>query len=77
MAHQLNTKPQIKMKKKVYKGIIMMENEIEEIENMETRPDDIWVCSFPRSGMFVYWNICFYFQIVINDIIHLINITPI
>lgn len=43
-------KPNIKMKKKVYKGILMMENEIEEIEHMDIRDDDIWVCSFPRSG---------------------------
>ncbi|XP_060597875.1 sulfotransferase 1C2-like [Ruditapes philippinarum] len=43
-------KPRLFLKRKVYKGVTMMENEVEEIEKMETRPDDIWVCSFPRSG---------------------------
>ncbi|XP_045170293.1 sulfotransferase 4A1-like [Mercenaria mercenaria] len=43
-------KPNIKMKRKVYKAIVMMENEIEEIEEMDTREDDVWVCTFPRSG---------------------------
>ena len=43
-------KPRLFLKRKVYKGVTMMENEVEEIEKMETRDDDIWVCSFPRSG---------------------------
>ena len=34
-----------------YKGVVLIENgHYEEIETMETRQDDIWVCSFPRSG---------------------------
>lgn len=36
-----------------YKGITMFRTclqEIEEIEKMEIKEDDIWVCSFPRSG---------------------------
>ncbi|XP_052791276.1 sulfotransferase 1A1-like [Mya arenaria] len=43
-------KPQLLMARKIYKGIPMFENEVEKIETMDTRPDDIWVCSFPRSG---------------------------
>ncbi|XP_053373512.1 sulfotransferase 4A1-like [Mercenaria mercenaria] len=43
-------KPKIQMVRKRYKGILMMENEIEEIEKMDTKDDDIWVCSYPRSG---------------------------
>ena len=37
----------------VYKGISMLNyelKEIDEIEKMEIKEDDIWVCSFPRSG---------------------------
>lgn len=36
-----------------YKGVIMQNNDIEDIEVMDTYVDDIWVCSFPRSG--IYW----------------------
>ncbi|XP_045170042.2 sulfotransferase 4A1-like [Mercenaria mercenaria] len=43
-------KPRLQLIRKVYKGVVMFENEVEEIEKMETREDDIWVCSFPRSG---------------------------
>lgn len=43
-------KPRIQMVRKRYKGIMMMENEVEEIEKMETREDDIWLCGYPRSG---------------------------
>ena len=43
-------RPRLKFKTKTYKGIILLENEIEEIENMEIHDDDIWVCSYPRSG---------------------------
>lgn len=43
-------KPRIQLVRKHYKGILMFENEIEEIEKMDTREDDVWVCSFPRSG---------------------------
>ena len=43
-------KPRLKFKTKVYKGVVLLENEIEEIENMEIHDDDIWVCSYPRSG---------------------------
>ena len=38
-----------------YKGINMFNSclqEIEAIEQMEIKEDDIWVCSFPRSGKF-------------------------
>ncbi|XP_053378997.1 sulfotransferase 4A1-like [Mercenaria mercenaria] len=38
---------------KVYKGVVMYDkanDEIGEIEQMDTREDDIWVCTFPRSG---------------------------
>ena len=43
-------KPRMPLVRKVYKGVLMYENEIEEIENMDTRQDDIWVITFPRSG---------------------------
>ena len=43
-------KPRMPLFQKVYKGVLMFENEIEEIENMDTREDDIWVITFPRSG---------------------------
>ena len=43
-------KPRLKFKTKIYKGVMLLENEIEEIENMEIHDDDIWVCSYPRSG---------------------------
>ena len=39
---------------RVYKGVITFEkanHEVDEIEDMETREDDIWVCTFPRSGL--------------------------
>lgn len=49
MAEQ-NEKPLLKLKPATYKGIAMFECEIDDIEKMETREDDIWVCSFPRSG---------------------------
>ena len=41
-------------KTKVYKGIVLLQNEIEEIEKMEILDDDVWVCSFPRSGKDVF-----------------------
>ena len=43
-------KPRLIFKTKVYKGVVLLENEIEEIEKMEIKDDDIWVCSYPRSG---------------------------
>ena len=49
MAEQ-SEKPQPKLRTATYKGIAMFECEIDDIEKMETKEDDIWVCSFPRSG---------------------------
>lgn len=46
------TKPRLQMVRKRYKGIMMMENEIEEIQKMDLKEDDIWLCGFPRSGIF-------------------------
>jgi hypothetical protein len=43
-------KPRIQLGRKQYKGIWMFDNEIEQIEVMDTREDDIWICTFPRSG---------------------------
>ncbi|XP_060595994.1 sulfotransferase 4A1-like [Ruditapes philippinarum] len=40
----------IKVRLREYKGILMGYNEAEMIETMDTREDDIWVCSYPRSG---------------------------
>jgi hypothetical protein len=48
-----NKKPKLPLIRKVYKGILMFENEIEEIEHMDTREDDIWVITYPRSGKFL------------------------
>ncbi|KAL4224763.1 Sulfotransferase domain [Mactra antiquata] len=45
-----NTAPHTALVRKVYKGIQMFENEIEEIQTMNIRDDDIFVCTFPRSG---------------------------
>ncbi|XP_060565968.1 sulfotransferase 4A1-like [Ruditapes philippinarum] len=45
-----NKKPKLPLIRKIYKGILMFENEIEEIEHMDTREDDIWVITYPRSG---------------------------
>lgn len=51
MASSTNSeKPRIVLERKQYKGIWMFENEVEKIEVMDVRPDDIWVCSYPRSG---------------------------
>ncbi|KAL4225037.1 hypothetical protein ACF0H5_015732 [Mactra antiquata] len=36
--------------RRVYKGVKMFQNEIEEIQTMEIKDDDIFVCTFPRSG---------------------------
>ena len=46
-----NDKPVSVFKMKTYKGVVMYDNEIEEIEKMDIRDDDVWVCSFPRSGI--------------------------
>lgn len=43
-------KPRIHLKTMVHKGIVIAKCEIEEIKKMEMRDDDVWVCSFPRSG---------------------------
>lgn len=42
------------MAKRLYKGIVVLEDQIEEIESMDIRDDDIWVCTFPRSGIKLY-----------------------
>lgn len=42
--------PVIYFPMKTYKGVVMYNNEIEKIEQMEIRDDDVWACSFPRSG---------------------------
>ncbi|XP_045164645.2 sulfotransferase 4A1-like [Mercenaria mercenaria] len=43
-------KENLQLRRATYKGIAMFECEIDDIEKMDTRDDDIWVCSFPRSG---------------------------
>ena len=42
------------LKLRFIKGIVLLQNEIEEIEKMEILDDDVWVCSFPRSGKDVF-----------------------
>ena len=43
--------PELRLGTRVYKGVYMMQCEAELISTMNTREDDIWVCSYPRSGM--------------------------
>ena len=50
-------KPVMYFAMKTYKGVVMYNNEIEEIEKMDTRDNDIWVCSFPRSGNIIIYAI--------------------
>lgn len=55
-------KPRFQLQRKQYKGVWMFENEIEEIEKMDTRDDDIWVCTYPRSGTTLTQEIVFLVQ---------------
>ncbi|XP_060595160.1 sulfotransferase 4A1-like [Ruditapes philippinarum] len=55
-------KPRIQLGRKQYKGIWMFDNEIEQIEVMDTREDDIWICTFPRSGTTLTQEIAFLVQ---------------
>ncbi|KAL4222665.1 Sulfotransferase domain [Mactra antiquata] len=43
-------KPKLQLRLTAYKGIAMFECEFDEIQTMETKEDDIFVCSYPRSG---------------------------
>ncbi|XP_060569469.1 sulfotransferase 4A1-like [Ruditapes philippinarum] len=43
-------KPDFQFERMVHKGEAMFKCEIDDIKRMETREDDIWVCSFSRSG---------------------------
>lgn len=39
--------------RKLYQGVVLydkLNDEIDEIAKMDVREDDIWICSFPRSG---------------------------
>ena len=42
--------PVLRLPETTYKGVVTYCFELPEIEKMEIRDDDIWVCSFPRSG---------------------------
>ena len=42
--------PVLRLAETTYKGVVTYCFELPEIEKMEIRDDDIWVCSFPRSG---------------------------
>ncbi|XP_053373149.1 sulfotransferase 4A1-like [Mercenaria mercenaria] len=43
-------RPDFELKSVVYKGVTMFECEIDDIEKLKIREDDIWVCGFSRSG---------------------------
>ncbi|XP_053373148.1 sulfotransferase 1A1-like [Mercenaria mercenaria] len=43
-------KPRMPLATRVYKGINMFDNEIEKIEKMDIQDDDVWICTYPRSG---------------------------
>lgn len=43
-------KPRLQLESMMHQGILILKCEIEEIKKMEMKEDDIWVCSFPRSG---------------------------
>ncbi|XP_060572025.1 sulfotransferase 4A1-like [Ruditapes philippinarum] len=43
-------KPAFHFERMVHRGVAMFKCEIDDIERMDTREDDIWVCSFSRSG---------------------------
>ena len=45
--------PVLRLAETTYKGVVTYCFELPEIEKMAIRDDDIWVCSFPRSGMYL------------------------
>lgn len=50
MAENTSGKPRLQLNMQRYKGILFTSQEIEKIQIMEIRDDDVWVCSYPRSG---------------------------
>ena len=52
----------------IHKGILMVQCEIDEIQKFEMRDDDIWVCSFPRSGKGL--SVCLSFGIMFVCLFH-------
>ena len=50
----------MRIKERRFKGILMWQCEAEEFETMETREDDIWVCTYPRSGMLLFYYLHIY-----------------
>ncbi|XP_060556050.1 amine sulfotransferase-like [Ruditapes philippinarum] len=47
---KMDEKYPMRIAERRFKGILMWQCEAEEFETMETRADDIWICTFPRSG---------------------------
>ena len=48
--HVAETKVNLRFELMMHKGILLLKGEPDEIRKLEMRDDDIWVCSFPRSG---------------------------
>ncbi|XP_060576816.1 sulfotransferase 1E1-like isoform X2 [Ruditapes philippinarum] len=47
---KMDEKYPMRIAERRFKGILMWQCEAEEFETMETRADDIWICTYPRSG---------------------------
>lgn len=45
-----DTKKDVTLDVMMHKGILIAKCEIDEIQKFEMRDDDVWVCTFPRSG---------------------------
>jgi hypothetical protein len=45
-----DTKKDVTFDVMMHKGILIAKCEIDKIQRFEMRDDDVWVCTFPRSG---------------------------
>ena len=49
---------QSQFKVREYKGMcILVGTEIEDFSSFKCRDDDVWVCSFPRSGKYCFMSL--------------------